>query len=101
MCLDLPLPGVDDSLVNAPPDYQILDDGAHSIVTAEGSLNLTDEEAEMEHVHKELLMVALVLRSQAEQLRNRIVGYVCLWMPSQRSHTSATGVVRPYSCLAS
>ena len=54
-----------------------------------GTIELTDSEAEMEHVHKELLMVALVLRSQAEQLRSRrvcifvdavaTVAYICNW----------------------
>ena len=59
------------------------------MVTTERTIELTDQEADLEHVHKELLMVALVLRSQAPALYNRrvcifvdamtTVAYICNW----------------------
>ena len=89
MCLDVPLPGVGTDLVQVPADYQGTSSESWTIVTADGTIELTDSEADLEHVHKELLMVALVLRSQADRLYNRRVcifvdavasmAYICDW----------------------
>ena len=89
MCLDVPLPGVGTDLVQVPADYQVTSSESRTIVTADGTIELTDSEADLEHVHKELLMVALVLRSQADRLYNRrvcifvdavaSVAYICNW----------------------
>jgi hypothetical protein len=67
----LPVPGSECSPQVARQNFCVTDESIHSVTTTEGTIELTDAETEMEHVHKELLMVWLVLKSQCLALANR------------------------------
>ena len=69
LCVDVPIPGVTSDLFAGPPAYDIVGEGAHSVVAvggsrqevlegevqsvieASGTIELIDRESDMEHVH--------------------------------------------------
>ena len=85
----VPVPDTELSRQVARQDFCVTDDGVHSVTTSQGTIELTDAECDMHHVHKELFMVLLVLRAKCSDLRNRRVGifvdavttvaYLCNW----------------------
>jgi hypothetical protein len=61
---------------------ELLTSGACVLESSIGTIELTEEEAELQHVHKELLGVVLTFASRREELRNR---RVCVMVDSTTS----------------
>ena len=76
----VPVPGTESGPQVAGQEFCVTDEGTHSVITSAGTIELTDSEATLEHVHKELLMVELVLRSLHASLTNR---RICIFVDAK------------------